>query len=311
MTSYIFKRIISSFVLLLLVSVIIFFLLELPPGDPAIMLLGQDATEEGIKQLRAELGLDKPIHKRYFIFLCAIPRGDFGRSFETQRPVIKEIRNAFPATIELTIASLIIAVFVGIPVGITSAVRQYSLVDKFIRFSILILASLPIFWLGLMLILLFSIILKLLPSFGRGDWQNLILPAASLSCYSLAIIIRMTRSSMLEVLRNEYITTARSKGIPEFIVIYKHALRNALIPIVTIVGLQFGTLLGGAVLTETVFAWPGLGRLMIQAIFSRDYPIIRAGVLLISGCFVLINVLVDIIYTYIDPTVDLSRKKTY
>jgi peptide/nickel transport system permease protein len=309
--AYILRRIISSFFLLLLVSAITFFLLELAPGDPAVMLLGQDATEEGIKQLRQELGLDKPAITRYFLFLSSLFQGDLGRSFETQRLVFEELKNAFPATIELAVASLLLAIIIGIPVGITSAVRQYSLLDKVIRFSVLILASMPIFWLGLMFILLFSLILKLLPSYGRGEWQHLILPAASLSCYSLAIIIRMTRSSMLEVLRNEYITTARSKGIPEFVVIYKHALKNALIPIVTIVGLQFGTLLGGAVLTETVFAWPGLGRLLVQAIFSRDYPLIRAGIILISGCFVLINVLVDILYTYIDPTVDLGRKKDF
>ncbi|MEE9497009.1 MAG: ABC transporter permease [Desulfobacterales bacterium] len=310
MGAYILRRIISSFFLLLLVSAITFFLLELAPGDPAVMLLGQDATEEGIKQLREELGLDKTAITRYFLFLSSLFQGDLGRSFETQRLVSEEIKYAFPATIELAVAGLLIAVMIGIPVGITSAVRQYSLLDKAIRFSVLILVSMPIFWLGLMFILLFSVILKLLPSFGRGDWQHLILPAASLACYSLAIIIRMTRSSMLEVLRNEYITTARSKGIPEFVVIYKHALKNALIPVVTIVGLQFGTLLGGAVLTETVFAWPGLGRLLVQAIFSRDYPLIRAGILLISGCFVLINVLVDILYTYVDPTVDLGRRKS-
>lgn len=311
MGTYILRRIISSFFLLLLVSAIVFFLLELAPGDPAVMLLGQDATEEGIKQLRQELGLDKPAITRYFLFLSSLFQGDLGRSFETQRLVYEEIKNAFPATIQLAVASLLIAVMIGIPVGITSAVRQYSLLDKVIRFSVLILVSMPIFWLGLMFILLFSIILKLLPSYGKGEWQHLILPAASLACYSLAIIIRMTRSSMLEVLRNEYITTARSKGIPEFFVIYKHALKNALIPVVTIIGLQFGTLLGGAVITETVFAWPGLGRLMVQAIFSRDYPLIRAGILLISGCFVLINVLVDILYTYIDPMVDLGRKKDF
>lgn len=311
MGTYILRRIISSFFLLLLVSAITFFLLELAPGDPAVMLLGQDATEEGIKQLRQELGLDKPAITRYFLFLSSLFQGDLGRSFETQRLVYEEIKNAFPATIQLAVASLLVAIMIGIPVGITSAVRQYSLLDKVIRFSVLILVSMPIFWLGLMLILLFSVILNILPSYGKGEWQHLILPAASLACYSLAIIIRMTRSSMLEVLRNEYITTARSKGIPEFFVIYKHALKNALIPVVTIVGLQFGTLLGGAVITETVFAWPGLGRLMVQAIFSRDYPLMRASILLISGCFVLINVLVDILYTYIDPMVDLGHKKDF
>lgn len=309
MASYILKRILTSFVLLIFISAIIFLLLELAPGDPASLLLGHDATEEGISKLRAELGLERPAYERYLNFIIEMFRGNFGLSYETRRPVVEELRNAFPATLELSIASLLIAVLIGVPAGITSAVRQYSIVDKTIRFFILIAVSLPTFWLGLMLIFLFSVILKWLPSFGRGGWQNLVLPAFSLSCYSIAIIVRMTRSSMLEVLRNEYITTARAKGIPEFFIIYKHALRNALIPVVTIVGLQFGTLLGGAVLTETVFAWPGIGRLLIQAIFSRDYPIIRVGVLLVSACFVLINLLVDILYTYIDPTVTLGSKE--
>lgn len=309
MASYILKRILTSFVLLIFISAIIFLLLELAPGDPASLLLGHDATEEGISKLRAEYGLERPAYERYLNFIIEMFRGNFGRSYETQRPVVEELRNAFPATLELSIASLLIAVLIGVPAGITSAVRQYSIVDKTIRFFILIAVSLPTFWLGLMLIFLFSVTLKWLPSFGRGGWQNLVLPAFSLSCYSIAIIVRMTRSSMLEVLRNEYITTARAKGIPEFFIIYKHALRNALIPVVTIVGLQFGTLLGGAVLTETVFAWPGIGRLLIQAIFSRDYPIIRVGVLLVSACFVLINLLVDILYIYIDPTVTLDSKE--
>jgi peptide/nickel transport system permease protein len=290
-----------------LVSVVIFLLLELAPGDPAIMLLGMDATEETIAQLRAELGLDKPIYERYYTFFTNALRGDFGRSFETQRLVIEEIKHAFPATLELTVASLMIAISVGIPIGVMSAVRQYSLLDKLVRFSVLIAVSLPIFWLGLMVILVFSVVLKLLPSFGRGSWEHLILPSASLSCYSLAIMIRMTRSSMLEVLRNEYITAVRAKGMSQFVVVYKHGLRNALIPVVTIIGLQFGILLGGAVLTETVFAWPGVGTLMVQAIFSRDYPVIRAGVMLVAGCFIVINLLVDIIYSYIDPTVTLGR----
>lgn len=298
----------TSFVLLVLISFIVFALLELAPGDPAKLLLGHDATEEGVIKLRAQLGLDRPFLERYFAFITKAFQGDFGRSYETRRLVVDEIRNAFPATLQLAVASLLIAVIIGIPAGITSAVHHHSAVDKTIRFFILIAVSLPTFWLGLMLILLFSITLRWFPSFGRGGLQHLVLPAVSLSCYSLAIIVRMTRSSMLEVLRNEYITTARAKGVPEFLVIYKHALRNAFIPVLTIIGLQFGILLGGAVITETIFAWPGIGRLLLQAIFSRDYPIIRVGILLISGCFVFINLIVDILYTYIDPTVGLGRK---
>jgi peptide/nickel transport system permease protein len=307
---YIIKRILASFVLLILMSTITFFIIEMTPGDPATLLLGQDATEKSIAMFRAEMGLDKAIYERYYNFISNAIRLDFGRSFQTQRPVIEEIKKAFPATLELSILSLLVAISIGIPAGVSSAVYQYSLFDKFIRFSVLLAVSIPIFWLGLMLILMFSVYLKLLPSFGRGGLQNLILPTATLSAYSVAIIIRMTRSSMLEVIRNEYITVARAKGLSNFNVIYKHALMNALIPIVTVIGLQFGFLLGGAVITETVFAWPGIGRLLMQAVFSRDYPVIRAGVLLISACFILVNLFVDILYHYIDPTVTFGKKGT-
>ncbi|MEW6266199.1 MAG: ABC transporter permease [Thermodesulfobacteriota bacterium] len=309
MKDFIIKRIFVSLVLLIFASGITFFLLELAPGDPAVMLLGQDITKEGLAQLRTELGLDKSIYERYFIFVTSLIQGDLGVSFETRRPVVQEIKGTFPATLELAAASMFMAILIGVPIGITSAVRQYSLVDRVIRFSVLLAVSLPIFWLGLILIYFFAVVLGLFPSFGRGSWRHIILPASTMACYSIAVIVRMTRSSMLEVLRNEYITTARSKGIPEFFVVYKHALRNAMIPVVTIIGLQFGVLLGGAVITETVFAWPGLGRLMVQAIFSRDYPIIRAGILLIAGCFIGINLLVDILYGYIDPSVRLSQRR--
>jgi len=305
---YVLRRIINAFVILLLVSLIVFLLLELAPGDPAAMQLGHTATKEGVAQLRAELGLDRPLHQRYLSFLVDTLKGNLGRSYANRRPVIAEIRYAFPATLELSVVSLIIAIIIGVPLGITSAVHQNSLTDKVIRFSVILDISIPIFWLGMMLILVFSVIFALLPSYGRTEWYSIILPAVSMCGYPLGFIIRMTRSSMLEVLRNEYITAARAKGIPERLVIYKHALRNALIPVVTIVGLMFGTLMGGAVLTETVFAWPGIGRLMVQAIFSRDYPIIRAGILLSSATFILINLVVDIAYTYINPAVVIYKK---
>ena len=309
MIEYIAKRIFTSFILLIFVSAITFFLLELAPGDPAVLLLGQDVTQKGLEDLRVELGLDKPASTRYLIFLSNAFKGDFGLSYTTKRPVTEEIKSVFPATLELAFASMIIAVFIGVPVGIISAVYQYRLTDKIIRFAVLIAVSLPIFWLGLMLIYLFAIVLGILPSFGRGEWDNLVLPAATMACYSLAIIIRMTRSSMLEVLRNEYITTARAKGIPEFWVINKHALKNALIPVITIVGLQFGILLGGAVITETIFAWPGLGRLMLEAIFARDYPIMRAAILLVAGSFIFINFVVDVLYAYVNPSIRLRQEK--
>jgi len=306
---YVTKRIFTSFILLIFVSAITFFLLELAPGDPAVLLLGQDVTKKGLEGIRVELGLDKPAYTRYLIFLSNAFKGDFGISYATRRSVTEEIKSVFPATLELALASMFIAVFIGVPVGIISAVYQYKLGDKVIRFAVLIAVSLPIFWLGLMLIYFFAIVLRVLPSFGRGGWENLVLPAATMSCYSLAIIVRMTRSSMLEVLRNEYITTARAKGIPEFWVINKHALKNALIPVITIVGLQFGILLGGAVITETIFAWPGLGRLMLEAIFARDYPIMRTGILLIAVSFIFINLMVDILYAYVNPSIRLGRQK--
>jgi peptide/nickel transport system permease protein len=296
-----------SIVTIFFVSIIVFVLLEFTPGDPAELILGWDGTKESIAQLRAELGLDQPIQKRYVRFLIDALKGDFGRSYITTRPVTEEIRRAFPVTLQISAASLIISIVIGMSVGVISAARQYSLIDQITRFFVLIAYSIPIFWLGLMLILLFSVKLRILPSFGWGDWKHIILPSVSLSIYSVAVIARMTRSSMLEVLRSEYITTSRAKGTPESIVIYKHALKNALIPVVTVIGLQFGFLLGGAVLTETVFALPGVGRLMVKAIFLRDYPIIRAGILMVSVCFIFINLVVDIIYRYIDPSVDLTE----
>ncbi|MBI5445503.1 MAG: ABC transporter permease [Deltaproteobacteria bacterium] len=308
MIRYLLRRVANAALLLLCVSAITFVLLDLAPGDPAAMLLGQDYTEAGHAQLSAELGLDKPLHVRYTRFLTGALHGDFGKSFETGRPVVQELRSVLPATLSLALASILVAVAIGVPIGVTSAVRQNSYLDKGIRFIVMIAVSLPIFWLGLMMIYLFSVVLNLLPAFGRDGWRSLILPAATMSCYSLAIIVRMTRSSMLEVLRQDYITTARAKGLPEPMVIYKHALRNALLPVVTIIGLQFGVLLGGAVITETIFAWPGLGRLLVQGIFARDYPVIRMGILVIAGFFIVINMLTDVMYGLINPTVSLGRR---
>jgi len=305
---FIIKRLVVCLALLVFTSGITFFLLELAPGDPALMMLGQDATQEGLTALRREMGLDQPLLSRYATFLGDLFQGDMGVSYQTHRPVSQEIAATFPATLELSVASMVIAIIIGVPVGITCAIRQYSLTDRVVRFAVLIAVSLPVFWLGLMIIYLFSIVLGWFPSFGRGGLRHLVLPAVTMSCYSLAIIVRMTRSSMLEVLRCDYITATRAKGIHEFYVIYKHALRNALVPVITIIGLQFGVLLGGAVITETIFAWPGLGRLMVQAIFARDYPIIRGGVLMISACSILITLFVDIICSYINPSLKPVEK---
>lgn len=307
MSSFIIRRILISVVILFFVTIIVFVLLEFAPGDPAQIIMGWDGTKEAIAEVRTKLGLDQPIYKRWLKFMVGALKGDFGQSYITPRSVSEEIKRAFPVTLQLAMVSLLISVVIGISVGVIAAVKQYSLIDELTRFFVLISVAIPIFWLGLMLILVFSVTFRILPSFGWGGWKHIILPAVSLSTYSTAIIARMTRSSMLEVLKSDYITTARAKGTPEFIVIWKHALKNSLIPVTTVIGLQFGFLLGGAVLTETVFALPGIGRLMVQAIFSRDYPIIRACILMVSVCFITINLVVDILYSYIDPTVDISK----
>jgi peptide/nickel transport system permease protein len=273
------------------------------PGDPAVMLLGQDITEESLAQVRKELGLEDPIYIQYFSFVLGALRGDFGRSFQTRRQVSIELWRTFPNTLRLTACSIFISVLIGIPVGIITAYREHSWMDNLLRFITISSVSMPIYFLGLVLIYFFSIYLGVLPTSGYGGMSHLILPSVSLSAYSLGIIARMTRSSMLEVLRQEYIVTARSKGLSENLVLHRHALRNSLIPVVTVVGLQFGILLGGAVLTETVFAWPGIGRLMITAVFARDYPMVRGCVLLIATAFIFVNLVVDILYVYLDPRI--------
>lgn len=291
-------------VTLLLVSIIVFVLLALAPGDPAeLILMGQQTTPEALAQLRHELGLDMPLYVQYTRFVWDALRGDLGRSWLNNEPVLRELGRAFPATVTLSFWALLTSTTIGITVGIIAAVRQYSILDFLTRSLVLLGVSMPIFWLGLMLISLFSVQLHWFPSSGRGTWKHMILPVISLATYSVGIIARMARSSMLEVLREDYIRTARAKGLPKRMVHLHHALMNALIPIVTVVGLQLGYLLGGAILTETVFAYPGLGWRMMQALFARDYPIVRGGVLLMATSFIIVNLAVDILYVYLDPRI--------
>jgi peptide/nickel transport system permease protein len=287
-----------------LVSVIVFVLLALAPGDPAeLILMGQQTTPEAVAQLRHELGLDRPLYGQYAQFVWDAMRGDLGRSWQNNEPVLRELGRVFPATVSLSLWALFTSTVIGITVGIIAAVRQYSVLDFVTRSLVLVGVSMPIFWLGLMLISLFAVQLHWFPSSGRGSWRHMVLPVISLATYSVGIIARMARSSMLEVLRDDYIRTARAKGLPERIVHLRHALKNALIPIVTVVGLQLGYLLGGAILTETVFAYPGLGWRMMQALFARDYPIVRGGVLLMAASFIVVNLTVDILYVYLDPRI--------
>lgn len=303
MFRYIVRRLLYAVPVMLVVSIIVFGILHIAPGDPATMLAGEDARPEDVAAIKAKYGLDQPLYVQYSVWLADVLHGDLGKSLVTRRAVLAEVTARMPATAELAIASLLVAVTVGMIVGVISATRQYSLMDHGIMIFALLGVSVPVFWLGLMLILLFSVELHWFPTGGAGTFMQLVLPALTLGASSTAIIARMTRSSMLEVVRQDYIRTARSKGLKERVVTIRHALKNALIPVVTVVGIEFGYLLGGAVITETVFARPGLGRLLVSSITSRDFPVVQGTLMLLAGSFVLVNLLVDIVYGYLDPRI--------
>jgi peptide/nickel transport system permease protein len=303
MTAYLLRRVLIAVPLLAVVSIVTFLLMELTPGDPAALMLGQDADPESIARLRQQLGLDRPLPEQYVVFLQNLLHGDLGRSFTTHLPVAGELVRAWPATLELAAAAMAIALVIGLPLGVITGVRRGSWLDQVTRVLVLIAVSMPVFWSGLLLIYVFAVQLGWLPTSGAGSPDHLILPAISLSTFSLAIIVRLTRSSMLDVMHEDYVRTARSKGLRESVVVVRHALKNALIPVVTVVGLQFGQLLAGAALTETVFNWPGLGRLVVVAIFTRDYPVIRGAILLIAATFIFVNLLVDLAYAFLDPRI--------
>jgi peptide/nickel transport system permease protein len=308
MSKYILRRILLLIPVLLGVSFLVFTIMSFTPGDPAQLILGENAPKEAILQLRQEMGLDDPFLVQYFRFVGKAIVGDFGRSYSTGREVFGEIFSRFPNTMVLAILGVIIAVIIGIPLGIISATKQYSLTDSLGMIGALLGVSMPNFWLGLMLILFFSVNLGWLPSGGFDGWKSLILPALTLGTGSAAIITRMTRSSMLEVIRQDYIRTARAKGVAEKVVINKHALKNALIPVITVVGLQFGGLLGGAVLTESVYSWPGVGRMMVDAIRQKDTPTVLATVVFLATVFSVVNLMVDILYAYVDPRIKSQYK---
>jgi len=309
MHKYIIKRLLYLIPVLLGVSFIIFTMMYLTPGDPARIMMGDNAPPEAIEALREQLGLNDPFLVQYGNWLRRlILEGDAGVSYQTRRPVMGEIMERFPATLQLAAAGVVVSVSIGIPLGIISATKQYSIFDKLSMFFALLGVSMPAFWQAMLLILLFSLHLGWLPPSGLGTFNHLILPAITIGTGSAAIIARMTRSSMLEVIRQDYIRTARAKGQVEFIVVTRHALKNALIPIITVVGLQFGALLGGAVLTESVFSIPGIGRLMVDSISSRDFPVVQGGVLFIAVTFSLINLLVDIVYAFVDPRIKSQYK---
>lgn len=300
---YLLRRLATSLVTLLGVALAVFLLVRLLPGDPARLVAGLNATQEEVEKIRHILGLDQPLLVQLGRFLGDLLQGNLGLSVRTGQPVLQEIAHRLPYTIELALVATFFGSAIGILLGVVAAVRQNTWVD--VLFSSLALAgiSMPVYWLGLLLIIAFAVHLQWLPAAGAGGWKSLVLPGATLSFFSLALVTRMTRASMLETLRQDFIRTATAKGLGRLRVIYVHALRNAFLPVLTVIGLQFGNLLGGAVLTESVFAWPGMGQLLVNSIFARDYPMIQGIILIYAAMVVLLNLLVDLLYSVIDPRI--------
>ena len=309
MLNYVFRRILFLVPVILGVTFIVFTMLYLTPGDPASLILGPQASPDQVLLLRQEMGLDQSFIVQYATFLKnLIFFQDIGRSYISNSPVLHEIIPAFFITMKLATTAVIFSMVIGIPAGIISAIKPYSLIDTIAMILALIGTSMPIFWLGLLLILLFTVHLNWLPASGYDRIDQMIMPMIALGGLSTAIIARMTRSSMLEVIRQDFIRTVRAKGQTEAVIILRHALGNALVPIITVVGLQFGSLLGGTVLTETIFSIPGLGRLMVEAIKMRDFPIVQGGVLVIAIAFCVINLVVDLLYAYVNPRIRSQYK---
>ena len=303
MLKYISKRIIYLIPVLIGIVFLVFTIMYFSPGDPAKLILGDRAPEEQVAALRHELGLDLPYYQQLFNYIKNAIHGDFGNSYQLRMPVWDIIKLRFPLTLQLTTFTMLIAVLIGVPVGILSAVKQYSVIDAFSVIFALLMASIPAFWLGMLLKLLFSLNLGWLPSSGYEGVKWLILPSITLGFINCATIMRMTRSSMLEVVRQDFIRTARAKGATEKRVVFRHALKNAIIPVITVVGTAFGSSLGGAVVTETVFGLPGMGTQIITAIRQKDNPVVLASVIVIALAFSLVNLIVDILYTYVDPRI--------
>ena len=340
MIVYLLHRLLSMGLSLFGVSLLVFFMVHLIPGDAALAILGERATEEALTELRRQMGLDQPLYKQYGVFLWDLAHFDLGRSFKTNQPVIDEILRKFPATVELTFAAMIFSIFFGIAAGIIAAVNRGKFWDYTTMFGSLAGISMPIFWLGLMLILLLAYTFPIFPSSQRLDAvldldiqhrthfylidtllagniaafrdaiAHLILPAITLGTIPLAIIARMTRSSLLEVLNQQYIVTAYAKGLPKWVVILKHALKNSIIPVLTVIGLQFGYLMGGAILTEHIFSWPGLGSWLRAAVEARDIRPVQGGVLFVATVFMTVNLIVDLLYAYFDPRIRIGGEAT-
>jgi len=300
------RQVLQSAFVLLNVTIVVFVLIRIVPGDPVRLMLGMEASEDAIQAARAQFGYDRPLHEQYLRFVGGALRGDLGHSLRFRRPVGELLMETLPATLELAAAAVGIALVLAFPAGIYAAVHRGSVADRVLMGGALIGQAMPIFWLGIMLITLFSVKLGWLPTSGRGSLPQLVMPSVTLSTYVMALLARLTRSNMLEVLREPYVRTARAKGLREALVVHKHALKSAALPIVTVLGLQIGALLSGAVVTETVFNWPGIGTLALRAIQQRDYPVLQGVVLVSAVLFVVINGIVDLLYRFLDPRVRLA-----
>lgn len=309
MAKYVLKRLAMMILVVLGISFIVFLIMNLTPGNAAQMILGQSANPEQVAKLEAELGLDQPFFTRYFNFILGALHGDFGQSYQTRLPVFDEILDRFPTTLCLATLAMLLATLVGVPVGVISAIRQYSIVDNVSMVTAMLFASLPSFVMGLLLQLSFALNLKWFPATGADSLRSFVLPAITLSAGTMATLTRMTRSTMLEVIRADYVRTARAKGVGERQIVLRHCLRNALLPIVTVIGVDFGTVLGGSVVIESVFALGGLGTLLITSIRMKDTPVVMAAVMFITVTYSLVNLAVDLIYAFIDPRVKSQYTK--
>lgn len=306
MLAYIRRRVLLGLFTVLGVSVGVFMMVHVVPGDPVLVMLSEFASPADQQALREQLGLNKPLYIQYWRYMTSALRGDLGRSVRSNRTVVSEIAWRLPNTIRLALAALFLATVIGGASGVISAVRRNTVLDHTTMVGVLMGLSMPSFWLGLMLMIVFAVWLEWLPVAGYEGWRYLVLPGITLSAAPAAVLARLTRSSMLEVLNQDFVRTARAKGLRERTVVVKHALKNSLIPVVTVLGLQVGYLLGGAVITETVFAWPGVGRLVVDAILARDFPVVQGTVLVIALGFVVVNLIVDVLYAYLDPRIRLT-----
>ncbi len=307
MLGYTIRRVLLAVFVLWGVVTVVFIIVRLVPADPALLIAGMDATPEQLAELRKRMGLDQPLIVQYFAYLAGVVTGDFGNSYTQGVPVMTLVGQALPNTALLAVLACMLAVVVSFPLGLLAALRVNRPTDRIVTTASLLTQSLPGFWVGVVLMLVFSQVLKLLPSTGFSSPAALVLPVVTVALPFIAILTRMTRSGLLEVVGEGYITTARAKGLSERIVIFVHATRNALIPVITVVGLEFGTLLGGAVITETVFSFPGIGKLLVGSILTRDYALVQACVMLIAAAFVVVNLVVDLVYGYLDPRVRLAK----